>query len=235
LDSKPQTQSSKPFSSFNSYIKRESITNYQNAKSSPATVRKMNLQEVKQAPFRIVTIGEASVGKTSLITQLIESHFDPMVQPTISANFRTYRQQIDSEVIELEIWDTAGQERFRALSPIYYRGADAAIAVFSMANTASMEALIEIINIFFEVAPNALVVLVGNKCDIVESGQAVSRERATDFGSEHRWQVFFTSARTGVGVRELFKELSVQLATSKFDRQRVLGFRAEDNGSQGCC
>jgi small GTP-binding protein len=195
----------------------------------------MNLQEIPQIPFRVVTIGEASVGKTSLITQLTESHFDPLVPATISANFRTWTQDLDSEMVELQIWDTAGQERFRALSPIYYRGAHAAVAVFSMAHASSMEALISVINTFFEVAPHAFVVVVGNKCDITDSLHPVSREAAADFAREHGWPVFFTSARTGDGVRELFKELCVQLANAKFDRRKALNFTTEEAERQACC
>lgn len=40
--------------------------------------------------------------------------------------------EIEDYTIKFDIWDTAGQERFRALTPMYYKGAKAAIVVYDL-------------------------------------------------------------------------------------------------------
>jgi small GTP-binding protein len=186
-------------------------------------------------PFRVVMIGEASVGKTSLISQLTDSRFDTNVSSTISANFRTYCQEIDNQVIELQIWDTAGQERYRALSPLYYRRANAAIAVFSFDNPGSIDTLPEVINLFFEVSASAAVFVAGNKSDLLEHNMAeIPCGTAKDFVREHGWPLFLTSAKTGEGVCELFNAVCAQLARTATDRPRPTHFAPAD-GNDGCC
>ena len=39
----------------------------------------------------------------------------------------------------LQIWDTAGQERYKALTPMYYRDAHAAICVYDITNAESFK------------------------------------------------------------------------------------------------
>jgi small GTP-binding protein len=194
----------------------------------------MNLHNLPQHFFRIVTIGEASVGKTSLIIQLTESKLDPSIRQTVSANFRTYTQEIDSHLVELQIWDTAGQERFRALSPIYYRNAEAGLAVFAMDNPASLDVLPEIVKVFLEFSKGATVVIVGNKTDITEEQQGISRAVAVEFAQERGWPIFFTSAKTGSGVNAVFRWIAEHLMTHKSDPLKPTGFIGDEKKAD-CC
>jgi small GTP-binding protein len=163
-------------------------------------------------------IGHASVGKTSLISRLTDETFHANVFPTISANFRIYSQEVDNHIIELQIWDTAGQERYRALSPIYYRNAHAAVAVFGLDSAATMNELPEVVNVFWGVAATALVFVAANKADLEEMRE-ISQTVASDFVKKHKWPLFFTSAKTGAGVRELFDDVCRQLARTQIDRE----------------
>lgn len=116
----------------------------------------MDLQN-RDSLHRVVTIGETSVGKTSIITQLVKKSFNPNEKSTVGAMFVVYNQKLDTStlkdelnnvnnnggevVVEMQIWDTAGQERFRSLGPIYYRGAEAAVVVFDFTSLNSFERL----------------------------------------------------------------------------------------------
>jgi small GTP-binding protein len=182
--------------------------------------------------FRVVLIGEASVGKTSIISQLIDHTFNPSISSTVGANFQQYRRRLGDESIDLQVWDTAGQERFRALSPIYYRGAHAAVAVFSMENPDSLETLPEQISLFLEVAPNSLVFVVGNKVDLVET-QAISKTDAGAFATAHDWELFYTSAKSGEGIDELFDEICHQVSRLKTDNKNQ--FAPTLQKGKGCC
>jgi small GTP-binding protein len=70
---------------------------------------------------RVVMIGDASVGKTSIINQLVDNSFNISERTTIGLNFKRYSQTIDGTEIQIEILDTAGQERYGSIGPIYYK------------------------------------------------------------------------------------------------------------------
>jgi small GTP-binding protein len=53
--------------------------------------------------------------------------------------FLTKKLKLPEYTVKFEIWDTAGQERYRALTPMYYKNANAAIVVFDFTNYGSFE------------------------------------------------------------------------------------------------
>jgi small GTP-binding protein len=141
--------------------------------------------------------------------------------------------QIGPEMITLQVWDTAGQERFRALSPIYYRGAHAAVAVFAVTDRDSLESLPEQISLFSEVAKDALVFVAGNKMDCQDK-QVISKSDAEEFARERGWQLFFTSAKTGDGLGELFTEVCTQLSKVKLDL-KATSRPVRRESDESCC
>ena len=93
--------------------------------SSPATA------------VKLVLLGEAAVGKSSLVLRFVSNDFQENKEPTIGAAFLTQKCTIGERTIKYEIWDTAGQERFASLAPMYYRNAQAAIVVYDITKPAS--------------------------------------------------------------------------------------------------
>jgi small GTP-binding protein len=168
--------------------------------------------------YRVVTIGEASVGKTSIISRLVSGTFSPNISSTVGANFQEYRKMVGDRMITLHVWDTAGQERFRALSPIYYRGAHAAVAVFAMDNRDSLEALPEQIDLFLEIAKDAVVFVAGNKADL-DDQRTFSESEAEALANERGWRLFFTSAKESKGIRELFDAICAEMSKLKIEKK----------------
>lgn len=84
--------------------------------------------------FKLVLLGESSVGKSSLVLRFVKGQFHEFQESTIGAAFLTQTVQIDDTTVKFEIWDTAGQERYHSLAPMYYRGAQAAIVVYDISN-----------------------------------------------------------------------------------------------------
>ncbi|CAF3978246.1 unnamed protein product [Rotaria magnacalcarata] len=82
--------------------------------------------------FKVVLLGEGSVGKTSIVLRYTEDLFNDKHIETEQASFRTKKVILDGRRVELSIWDTAGQERYRALGPLYFREANGAILVFDI-------------------------------------------------------------------------------------------------------
>ncbi|KAK8890133.1 hypothetical protein M9Y10_034893 [Tritrichomonas musculus] len=161
--------------------------------------------------FRIVTIGDESVGKTSIVIRLIENRFNPHEAGTIGANYQVFSQLINGSRIELQIWDTAGQEKFRALAPIYYRSTSAAIVVFSLSNRQSFLDLNPQIETFFNVADQqAIIYVAANKSDLYDEYQ-VSFDECEQWAKERGFHIYLTSAKTGEGIRQMFSDLANEL------------------------
>ena len=161
---------------------------------------------------KVVFIGAASSGKTSIGTRFTHDRFGSHSEATIGASFITKVINIDGVDIKLDIWDTGGSEKYRSLAPMYFRDARAAVIVFDVTSTQSFQEADEWIRIFRERgASNALIFGAANKSDLVAQRQ-VSSEDVKDFMFSHQLNyIGETSALTGDGIKELFKELGKQL------------------------
>merc|ERR1712087_444008 len=87
--------------------------------------------------FKLVFLGEQSVGKTSLITRFMYDSFDNTYQATIGIDFLSKTMYLEDRTVRLQLWDTAGQERFRSLIPSYIRDSSGAIVVYDISNRTS--------------------------------------------------------------------------------------------------
>mmetsp|Transcript_14636 Transcript_14636/g.58485 ORF Transcript_14636/g.58485 Transcript_14636/m.58485 type:complete len:141 (-) Transcript_14636:695-1117(-) len=101
--------------------------------SSSAQLRWTRCAEVK-----VVLLGDAGVGKSSLARRFVHRHFQPFAESTIGASFMSKTLAVDGREVKAQIWDTAGQEKYHSLAPMYYRGAGAAIVVYDVSSAASL-------------------------------------------------------------------------------------------------
>ncbi|GAA5857086.1 hypothetical protein JCM8547_007950 [Rhodosporidiobolus lusitaniae] len=134
---------------------------------------------------KLVLLGESAVGKSSVVLRFCQNDFQPNKEPTIGAAFLTQRCRLEDKVIKFEIWDTAGQERFRSLSPMYYRNAQAAVVVYDVTKSASLEqAKSWVKELQRQANPNIVIALAGNKVDLVRAGEESTATDTTDDSSE---------------------------------------------------
>lgn len=164
---------------------------------------------------RVVMIGDASVGKTSILNRLIEDRYDELEVQTIGANYQLFTQEVDNCRVEMQLWDTAGQEKFRSLIPVYFRNAFAAVAVYDVSNPESFTHLSGWIEQFQnEAGVSAEVFIVGNKADLVEDRQ-VRAEDCEAWARARNHAFFECSAKTGDGVRTIFEEMAKAIVRAK--------------------
>jgi len=115
-------------------------------------------------------LGEAAVGKSSVVLRFVSNEFQPNKEPTIGAAFLTQKCRLEDRVLRYEIWDTAGQERFHSLAPMYYRNAQAAVVVYDVTKATSLEkAKSWVKELQRQANPNIVIALAGNKIDLVQS------------------------------------------------------------------
>ncbi|CAJ1331935.1 unnamed protein product [Effrenium voratum] len=178
--------------------------------------------------FKLVLLGDASVGKSCLVVRFAKGEFYEYQEPTIGAAFMTQTVSLSSEVVKFEIWDTAGQERYKSLAPMYYRGAAAAVIVFDITSRESFDAAKSWVSELQNT--DTLIALAGNKSDL-EATRAVEREMARSYADQMGILYMETSAKSGLNVNEIFHEIAVRLPKqSKEEDSKARGFAV---GSQG--
>ena len=160
-----------------------------------------------QNNFKIVVVGASGVGKTAIVNQLVNKNFKEEGQPTIGVEFKSFSLEAGDEHVRLQIWDTAGQERFRSVSKAYFRNAVGAVLVFDITEKQSFDELNMWINDLNTLcAPNAYIILVGNKTDRAEE-RAVSESEAQETAKRYNLEYLETSAKSGENVQEAFVRL----------------------------
>ncbi|ODQ65179.1 putative rab GTPase Vps21/Ypt51 [Nadsonia fulvescens var. elongata DSM 6958] len=118
---------------------------------------------------KLVLLGEAAVGKSSLVLRFVSNEFQENKEPTIGAAFLTQKCSLANKTIKFEIWDTAGQERFASLAPMYYRNAQSALVVYDITKPNSFIKARHWVNeLKAQASPGIIIALVGNKLDLVE-------------------------------------------------------------------
>lgn len=134
----------------------------------------------KAIQVKLVLLGEAAVGKSSLVLRFVQNDFNENNSPTIGAAFLTQKCRLEDKVIKFEIWDTAGQERFHSLAPMYYRNAAAAVVVYDITKASSLEkAKAWVTELQRQANPNIVIALVGNKLDLITDAPASSTTNAS--------------------------------------------------------
>ncbi|KAI9512905.1 GTP-binding protein ypt5 [Russula earlei] len=131
--------------------------------------------QTRSVQVKLVLLGEAAVGKSSIVLRFVSKEFQPNKEPTIGAAFLTQKCLLEDRVLRYEIWDTAGQERFHSLAPMYYRNAQAAVVVYDVTKAASLEkAKTWVKELQRQANPNIVIALAGNKIDLVQSSPSGS-------------------------------------------------------------
>mmetsp|Transcript_81882 Transcript_81882/g.162625 ORF Transcript_81882/g.162625 Transcript_81882/m.162625 type:complete len:210 (+) Transcript_81882:38-667(+) len=181
--------------------------------------------------FKLVLLGDASVGKSCLVVRFAKGEFYEYQEPTIGAAFMTQTVGLGNEVVKFEIWDTAGQERYKSLAPMYYRGAAAAVVVFDITSKESFDAAKVWVS-DLSGTPDTLIALAGNKADLDGQGRAIETETAKAYADSMGILYMETSAKTGQNVTEIFHEIAQRLPKhSKDDDEKGAGFAV--GGKQG--
>ncbi|XP_026859281.2 ras-related protein Rab-6A isoform X2 [Electrophorus electricus] len=181
--------------------------------------------------FKLVFLGEQSVGKTSLITRFMYDSFDNTYQATIGIDFLSKTMYLEDRTIRLQLWDTAGQERFRSLIPSYIRDSAAAVVVYDITNVNSFQQTTKWIDdVRTERGSDVIIMLVGNKTDLADKRQ-VSIEEGEKKAKELNVMFIETSAKAGYNVKQLFRRVAAALpgmeSTQEKSREDMIDIKLE--------
>ncbi len=165
--------------------------------------------------YKVLLVGDANVGKSSMIRRLLLDEFDPDYKATVGVDLSAAALNLgpDRPVI-LTLIDLGGQSDFTALRTQYYKGAHAAVFVFDVSDRTTFDDLAfwyEGVrsNVFPAAGGEPLLLVVGNKSDVRESRE-VSSEEGAGFARQIGVSYIETSAKTGHNITELFEMVAEQ-------------------------
>lgn len=192
--------------------------------------------------IKILTIGDSAVGKTCLLMRYASDTFSPTFITTIGIDFKVKYADVDGRRIKMQLWDTAGQERFRAITSSYFRGAQGAIIVYDVTRPESFKHVSRWLEDLEEAGiKKECVFLVANKIDIPLS-RVITRSQGEALAAKHGLKYFECSAKSGVGVEELFGEVARDISSLLFSQDKVenvKGVTVTKSGGvimkKGCC
>ncbi|XP_045165838.1 ras-related protein Rab-43-like [Mercenaria mercenaria] len=204
-----------------------------------------NADETVDYLFKIVLVGDASVGKTCVFQRFKSGTYVERHGNTIGVDFTIKTLQIGGKLVKLHIWDTGGQEMFRTITRSFYRGANGVIMTYDITNRTSFDSIprwLDDVNRY--AGPSSVQILIGNKRDL-ENMREVNFSEANSFAQHQNMIAHLeTSAKENTNVDETFTKLAkelirryggdVTLDSAAYSGRVNLDSRSEDGG-YGCC
>ncbi|KAK8807986.1 hypothetical protein WA588_006472 [Blastocystis sp. NMH] len=175
---------------------------------------------------KMVIVGDIAVGKTSLASRFVDDKFTRNHIASVGVAYFTKTLVVDDKLtVKFDIWDTAGQERYRSINQLYYRGAAAAVIVFDLTQKSSFDAVkTDWLDSIRKCADeNIIIIVAGNKCDMVQD-RCVPQEEIDTLCKEENLIYIETSALSGVGVSDVFKQIAL-IVKDDMESNRPTGFQ----------
>ena len=209
--------------------------------------------------YKIVLIGNSSVGKTALFRKIETGEFYDRNISTIGIGKKTLYMDIEEDNngkkikknICVSLYDTAGQEKYKATTLNYFKGADGIILMYDITNRGSFDNIEEWINSIKESIGNAhsleyIIMLIGNKLDLVdedEQNRTVKEDEAEDIC--HKFNMIWGGEISIKNIKyddliklfNQFIEKIYKIIGEKYkDKQKLKAIKSYKNiKERGCC
>ena len=205
------------------------------------------IEDNDKLEIKVILLGEAGVGKTSIISRYVENKFSDDVMSSTAMTYVQKEVTIDKTKIQLNIWDTVGQEKYRSLSKLFFKDTKIVILVYSITSIESFEGLKYWSNLYKEtIGDEAVLGVAANKSDLYME-QEVPDAKGEEFAKENGGIFSLISAKdNGVQldsyINKLIKEfLKKNPNVVKNQKNIKLGEDEEDDNVKaeevkaGCC
>ena len=163
--------------------------------------------------YKIIFVGDAGVGKTTIINRINDNEFQSAYDATIGVDFWPKKINFRGNEITLQIWDTAGQERYRGLIPSYVRNSSIVFIVFDITNRKTFESIPRWIELIKSIEKN-IIVLIGNKEDLKEKRE-VEKKEGEALAKENEMHYYELSAKeeNNIKLKKIFFNTVIELPT----------------------
>ncbi|MHA1903400.1 MAG: Rab family GTPase [Candidatus Thorarchaeota archaeon] len=160
--------------------------------------------------LKIVTVGAASVGKTSMIVRYSTGAFREHYSPTLGTGFAFKKMKVDEDFVNLQIWDMGSQDFLERVRSNYYMGAFGAIFVYDVTSWESLNAVQEWQQEVDRNLDEYKGILVANKTDLVVD-RVVSTEEGSQMAKSLDMNYMETSVRLNRNVNETFQLIAKEI------------------------
>ncbi|KAL4498544.1 hypothetical protein ABPG72_019662 [Tetrahymena utriculariae] len=182
------------------------------------TQSELNVQNIGFL-IKTIIVGDASVGKSSILKRFTSNDFQDTYNATIGLEFESKDvtiqsdNQEDSSKITLQIWDTAGQESFRSIVKSFYRNSAAVLLVYDTKKRKTFDGLKNWIQEIKENSHNdVIIVLIGNKMDGEQDEVEVKEKEIQELLQNHSLAIhFYTSALNNYNIEQSFKYVATEV------------------------
>ena len=182
------------------------------------------------ARHKIIFIGDAGVGKTTIISRIMDNPFIEEYEPSIGVDFMSKTLKYNGQNVKLQIWDTAGQEKYKGLIPSYVRNSSIVFVVYDISGKTSFDNIPKWIN-FIKSIENTTIVLCGNKIDL--ENREVKKEEGEELAKKEGISFFEVSAKTNDNIKNMFYNVIAELPTfsqNNTNKESVIKELMQENG-----
>ena len=199
----------------------------------------MSEKKQKELLYKILLLGDSSVGKTCFLMRYADNTFQEIHMSTIGLDYKLKSVQLDDgKIVKIQIWDTAGQDRFRSITKNYYKGAHGIILIYDVTSRKTFDSVKNWISqIKEEVSDKVNIILVGNKIDDVQN-RKVTFDEGEKMASSFGLPFFETSAKSGVNIDTTFNELVKKTVETYSKSEGGKGdklINKKSGNKKGCC
>jgi Rab family protein len=180
--------------------------------------------------YKIIIIGDTSVGKTALLSKYLKGIFPTSPLSTVATEFATKIIQIkEGGYIKAQIWDTAREEKYKSITYHHYKKSVGGLIVYDITKRSTFENVKNWYNdLIYKAEKGCIIALIGNKLDLVEKNgkkREVSKEEAQSYAEDNHMLFYETSAYNGNNINDIFEELMQTIYT---ERRKIPDFKERD-------
>ena len=180
---------------------------------------KEEVEEKDLKKFKVIILGDPTVGKTSTVLKFTDNVFMRAYVPTMGLNITQKRFHVQGDSVELVLWDIGGQTKFEAIRKQFYEAASAFILIYDVTKPISFAHISnwhQDIYKHFVQNPQIEGYLIGNKIDLIKE-RVVSQSDAIRLAKALNVEYFETSALTGENIENCFNNLAYRLIDTHYE------------------
>ena len=201
------------------------------------------MTEGSEFAFKILLLGDSSVGKTCFLKRYTDNTFQDAYLSTIGFDFKyKFVTLEEGKTVKVQLWDTAGEERFRTIAKSYYKGAHGIVLIYDVTNRKTYDNIRKWMNqIKDDSSSNISIILVANKIDCENEFRQVTKEEGEVLAKNNNLPIFEASAKDNINVEESFKYLieEINKKISHFTVQTTTKLNNDNKNikqeKKGCC
>ncbi|XP_056351585.1 EF-hand calcium-binding domain-containing protein 4B isoform X3 [Oenanthe melanoleuca] len=228
MNNKDREQSMEHYSSSSSSSREQPV-----GKETLSNEERIN--SVPERLFKIIFVGNSSVGKTSFLRRFCEDRFFPGTAATVGVDYNVRTVTVDHTQVALQLWDTAGQERYRSITKQFFRKADGVIVMYDITAKDTFTAVKQwLISIEEATGENVPVLLLGNKTDN-EKEREVPMGMGDHLAKDYNLIFYECSAYSGYNVEKSVLHLARILKEHEDKVKEKTIELQSDTSKKSCC